>query len=62
MSAPLVLLAAGGTGGHLFPAEALASALRARGVRAALVTDRPHAAGGGETESHALGRRRLGAG
>ena len=51
MSAPLVLLAAGGTGGHLFPAEALAAALRARGVRAALVTDRPHAAGGrGATE------------
>lgn len=63
MSAPLVLLAAGGTGGHLFPAEALAAALRARGVRAALVTDRPHAAGGrGATESHALGLRRMGAG
>ncbi len=37
---PLILLAAGGTGGHLFPAEALASALEARGARTALVTDR----------------------
>lgn len=36
---PLVLLAAGGTGGHLFPAEALAIALRARGLRVALATD-----------------------
>ncbi|HTJ65594.1 MAG TPA: undecaprenyldiphospho-muramoylpentapeptide beta-N-acetylglucosaminyltransferase [Alphaproteobacteria bacterium] len=36
---PLVILAAGGTGGHMFPAEALARALIARGVRTALVTD-----------------------
>lgn len=35
----LVILATGGTGGHVFPAEALASALRARGHRLALVTD-----------------------
>jgi UDP-N-acetylglucosamine--N-acetylmuramyl-(pentapeptide) pyrophosphoryl-undecaprenol N-acetylglucosamine transferase len=34
-----VLLAAGGTGGHLFPAEALAHALQARGVAVELVTD-----------------------
>ncbi|MEP9376854.1 undecaprenyldiphospho-muramoylpentapeptide beta-N-acetylglucosaminyltransferase [Aquabacter sp. CN5-332] len=39
MSAPLALLAAGGTGGHLFPAEALASVLATRGFRVDLVTD-----------------------
>lgn len=35
----LVLLCAGGTGGHLFPAEALAHALAARGVAVELATD-----------------------
>ena len=35
-----VLVAAGGTGGHLFPAEALAAALNRRGVAVHLVTDR----------------------
>ena len=39
MSAPLVILATGGTGGHVFPAEALAGELAARGYRLALVTD-----------------------
>src|SRR5690242_655378 len=34
-----VLLCAGGTGGHLFPAEALAIALAARGWRIHLATD-----------------------
>ncbi|WP_445492374.1 undecaprenyldiphospho-muramoylpentapeptide beta-N-acetylglucosaminyltransferase [Rhodopseudomonas sp. RCAM05734] len=37
--APLILLAAGGTGGHLFPAEALGVALMKRGLRVRLVTD-----------------------
>jgi UDP-N-acetylglucosamine--N-acetylmuramyl-(pentapeptide) pyrophosphoryl-undecaprenol N-acetylglucosamine transferase len=36
---PLVLLAAGGTGGHLFPAEALAAALKRRGIEVDLATD-----------------------
>ncbi|HYA79721.1 MAG TPA: undecaprenyldiphospho-muramoylpentapeptide beta-N-acetylglucosaminyltransferase [Methylocystis sp.] len=39
MTEPLVLLAAGGTGGHLFPAEALAHALAQRGAAVELVTD-----------------------
>jgi UDP-N-acetylglucosamine--N-acetylmuramyl-(pentapeptide) pyrophosphoryl-undecaprenol N-acetylglucosamine transferase len=38
-SAPLILLAAGGTGGHLFPAEALGVVLMQRGLRVRLVTD-----------------------
>ena len=35
----IALLAAGGTGGHLFPAEALALELKARGWRIHLATD-----------------------
>jgi UDP-N-acetylglucosamine--N-acetylmuramyl-(pentapeptide) pyrophosphoryl-undecaprenol N-acetylglucosamine transferase len=38
-SKPLILLAAGGTGGHLFPAEALGVELVSRGCLVALVTD-----------------------
>src|SRR5689334_12401600 len=34
-----IVIAAGGTGGHLFPAEALAAELLARGERIALMTD-----------------------
>ena len=34
-----VVLATGGTGGHVFPAEALAGELEARGVPFTLVTD-----------------------
>jgi UDP-N-acetylglucosamine--N-acetylmuramyl-(pentapeptide) pyrophosphoryl-undecaprenol N-acetylglucosamine transferase len=34
-----VLVAAGGTGGHLFPAEALAAVLANRGIRVELATD-----------------------
>lgn len=36
---PLIILTAGGTGGHVFPAESLAEELSARGYRLALVTD-----------------------
>src|ERR1700744_2631285 len=36
---PLILLAAGGTGGHLFPAEALGGELMRRGLRVRLATD-----------------------
>jgi len=36
---PLVLVCAGGTGGHLFPAQSLAYALKDRGIRVALATD-----------------------
>ncbi len=36
---PLVLIAAGGTGGHLFPAESLATALKNLDARVALASD-----------------------
>lgn len=36
----LVVLATGGTGGHVFPAQALAEELKRRGNRLALITDR----------------------
>jgi len=39
MSEPSLMLAAGGTGGHLFPALALAQELRRRGWQVDLVTD-----------------------
>ena len=35
----VVVLAAGGTGGHIFPAEALAQILISRGYRLAFITD-----------------------
>ena len=38
-TAPLILLAAGGTGGHLFPAEALGVELIKRGLHVRLATD-----------------------
>src|ERR1700744_5334620 len=37
---PPVVLSAGGTGGHVFPAEALARELLGRGMRVALLTDK----------------------
>ena len=37
--APLLVLAAGGTGGHMFPAQALAEEMLARGWRVKLSTD-----------------------
>ena len=43
----LVVLAAGGTGGHVFPAEALAQELLAQGCRLALMTDKRGTAYGG---------------
>jgi UDP-N-acetylglucosamine--N-acetylmuramyl-(pentapeptide) pyrophosphoryl-undecaprenol N-acetylglucosamine transferase len=39
MTAKLLLIAAGGTGGHMFPAQALAEAMLARGWRVKLSTD-----------------------
>ncbi|MEE8248470.1 MAG: undecaprenyldiphospho-muramoylpentapeptide beta-N-acetylglucosaminyltransferase [Alphaproteobacteria bacterium] len=48
---PEIVLAAGGTGGHVFPAQALAGELAARGRSLALITDRRGAGYGG-----ALGR------
>lgn len=54
MSDRPVLLAAGGTGGHLFPAQALAHVLRARGLAVELVTDERALRYGGEFPARAL--------
>ena len=57
---PPVLLAAGGTGGYVFPAEALAAELEARGRRLVLMTDRRGVAFGdvlGRIERHAITAR-----
>ena len=39
MTQPLLMIAAGGTGGHMFPAQALAEAMLAKGWRVKLSTD-----------------------
>ncbi len=39
MSAPLLIIAAGGTGGHMFPAQALAEAMLRKGWQVMLSTD-----------------------
>ncbi len=39
MAKPLLVIAAGGTGGHMFPAQALAEAMLAKGWRVQLTTD-----------------------
>lgn len=49
-----VLLCAGGTGGHLFPAEAAAKALIARGWRVELATDHRAKGYGGEFPAAAI--------
>jgi UDP-N-acetylglucosamine--N-acetylmuramyl-(pentapeptide) pyrophosphoryl-undecaprenol N-acetylglucosamine transferase len=46
-SRKLIVLTAGGTGGHVFPAEALAAELLNRGYNLALITDRRGQAFGG---------------
>jgi UDP-N-acetylglucosamine--N-acetylmuramyl-(pentapeptide) pyrophosphoryl-undecaprenol N-acetylglucosamine transferase len=46
--APLVVVAAGGTGGHLFPAQALSAALARRGFTVDLATDERATRYGGE--------------
>ena len=44
MSAGIIYLAAGGTGGHIFPALAVAEAMNAKGYHTGLFTDKRGAA------------------
>jgi UDP-N-acetylglucosamine--N-acetylmuramyl-(pentapeptide) pyrophosphoryl-undecaprenol N-acetylglucosamine transferase len=60
MSARPIVLAAGGTGGHMFPAEALARELIGRGFGVALVTDHRGQAFGDRVPGVALHRIRAG--
>jgi UDP-N-acetylglucosamine--N-acetylmuramyl-(pentapeptide) pyrophosphoryl-undecaprenol N-acetylglucosamine transferase len=60
-----IILAAGGTGGHVFPAQALAETLLARGHRLALITDQRGAEYGGalgRIDTYRISARRLGGG
>jgi len=53
----LIVLATGGTGGHVFPAQALARVLIGRGYRLALITDRRGSVYGGllgDLETHRI--------
>jgi UDP-N-acetylglucosamine--N-acetylmuramyl-(pentapeptide) pyrophosphoryl-undecaprenol N-acetylglucosamine transferase len=52
--APRVAVAAGGTGGHLFPAEAMSAALARRGVDIVLITDGRAARYGGKFPASAI--------
>lgn len=64
-NAALIMLSAGGTGGHMFPAAALAQDLVSRGFRVALVTDargKAYADKSGGISVHVISAGTLGAG
>ena len=52
-NSPVIVVAAGGTGGHLFPAEALSIALAKRGITVDLATDERATRYGGAFPAHA---------